>query len=78
MEKNAKYWDAATTLVNKITFVLSDDDASLLASFKNGDIDFLDSVLVDERATLKETPEYKLFPSLSIYYIQMNNSPTVK
>lgn len=78
MERNDQYYDNATTLVDKITFKLSDDDASLLAAFKNKELDFLDSVLVDERASLIGTPEYQLFPSLSLYYIQMSNSPTVK
>jgi len=78
MKKNDGYWEKDTTKVTDITFRLMSDDSAILAAFKNKGLDLCDSILTDERSTLMNTPEYHLFPQIGIYYLQMNNSPTVK
>lgn len=78
LEKNDGYWEKDTTKVTDITFRLMSDDSAILAAFKNKELDLCDSILTDERSTLMQTSEYHLFPQIGIYYLQMNNSPTVK
>lgn len=73
MVKNAKYWDAASTLVNQITFKLMSDDNAILAAFKNKELDLVDSFPSDEMAALEATPEFHRFGNIGLYYIQLNN-----
>lgn len=74
MVKNDKYWDAASTLVTKITFRLMSDDNAILAAFKNKDLDLADSFPSDELAALESTPEFHRFGNIGLYYIQLNNT----
>lgn len=78
MVKNDKYWDAASTKVNKITFKLMSDDNAILAAFKNKEIDLADSFPSDEMAALETTPEFHRFGNIGLYYIQLNNTATAK
>lgn len=71
LEKNAKYWDKASTKMGTLTFMLSDDDNAILAAFKAGDLDLADSFPSDELAALSTTPEYHQFGNIGIYYLQM-------
>lgn len=74
MKKNDKYWDSASTTVNSITFKLMSDDNAILAAFKSGDLDLVDSFPSDELATLESTPEFHRFGNLGLYYLQLNNA----
>lgn len=73
--KNPNYWDAANITMNKLTFWLSDDDTAILANFKSGSYDFIDSVPNDEIANLKtEYPnEFFIAGQLGTYYLIINN-----
>ena len=69
--KNDGYWDAASTKITKVSCMLSDNDAAILAAFKAEDLDLADSFPADELAALRETPEYHQYGQIGIYYLQM-------
>ena len=71
MVKNSKYWDKDSTKMEKLTFMLSDDDNAILAAFKAGDLDLADSFPSDELAALRETPEYTQFGQIGLYYLEI-------
>lgn len=71
LEKNTKYWDKDSTKMEKLTFMLSDDDNAILAAFKAGDLDLADSFPSDELAALRETPEYTQFGQIGLYYLEI-------
>ena len=75
-EKNANYWDAANVKMEKITNYLSDDDTAMLAAYKNGDYDFIDSVPNEEIPTLKTDypTEFTVAGQLGTYYVIFNNN----
>ena len=74
MEKNKHYFDADKVVSDKLTFAFNDDDASLLANYKNGTYLFIDSVPNDEITTLQEEYKNEFFVEgqLGTYYISFN------
>ena len=74
MEKNEHYFDADKVVSDKLTFAFNDDDASLLANYKNGTYLFIDSVPNDEITTLQEEYKNEFFVEgqLGTYYISFN------
>ena len=78
LKKNDKYWDNTSTTVTTITFKLMSDDNAILAAFKAGELDLVDSFPSDELATLESTPEFHRFGNLGLYYLQLNNAGPVE
>ncbi len=74
MEKNENYFDADSVVSDKLTFAFNDDDASLLANYKNGTYLFIDSVPNDEIETLQAEYEKEFFVEgqLGTYYVSFN------
>ena len=74
MEKNEYYYNADKVVNDKITFAFNDDDASLLANYKNGSYLFIDSVPNDEIDTLKAEYKDEFFVEgqLGTYYVSFN------
>ena len=75
-EKNPNYYDADKVTLEKIDFMLSDDDTAVWNAFMDGSLQFIDTIGVDNMATAKEMPEYHNVPTLGTYYAGFNvNSP---
>jgi len=76
LTKNDQYWNAASITMDQITFYLSDDDTAILAGFKSGTYDFIDSVPNDEIADLKVNyaDEFYIAGQLGTYYVIFNNN----
>ncbi|MFA6755688.1 MAG: peptide ABC transporter substrate-binding protein [Bacilli bacterium] len=74
MEKNENYYGKDDVTCEKITFALSDDDASQLANFQKGDWQFIDSVPNDQMKTLAadDPDEYFVVGQLGTYYCCFN------
>lgn len=74
LEKNENYYDVKNVVSDKLTFAFNDDDASLLANYKNGSYLFIDSVPNDEIANLKEEykDEFYVEGQLGTYYVSFN------
>ena len=74
LEKNEYYYDVDSVVSDKLIFAFNDDDASLLANFKNGSYLFIDSVPNDEIANLKKEykDEFYVEGQLGTYYVSFN------
>ncbi|MDR1212100.1 MAG: peptide ABC transporter substrate-binding protein [Spirochaetaceae bacterium] len=71
-EKNPNYYDPASG-PDLIRFALMDDDNAQLAGFRNGEIDFIEEMPVDEIPTLLANGELNIVPYLGTYFVCFNN-----
>ncbi|MDR1429819.1 MAG: peptide ABC transporter substrate-binding protein [Spirochaetaceae bacterium] len=71
-EKNPNYYDPASG-PDLIRFALMDDDNAMLAGFRNGEIDFIEEMPVDEIPSLLANGELKIVPYLGTYFVCFNN-----
>lgn len=73
-EKNPYWYDAENVTVEKLEFMLSDDDTAIYAAYNSGDLDFADSIPTDEIATLlaEKNPEFYIVDELGTYYVAFN------
>ncbi|NLJ64655.1 MAG: peptide ABC transporter substrate-binding protein [Christensenellaceae bacterium] len=70
--KNENYWDAENVTMEKLEFMLSDDETAIYAAYNAGDLDFIDTVPPDEIEKLKGNPEFHIIDNLGTYYINFN------
>ena len=77
--KNKDYWDAKNIKLDKITFALSDDDSAILASYKSGQYQMIDSVPNEQIDELKASypKEFVIAGQMGTYYISFNVNSTV-
>lgn len=73
MEKRDDYYDAATIKAPKINFHLQDDINAMYASYRSGELDFIESVPTEETTNLLSTGELKVKPYIGTYYVSFNN-----
>ena len=71
-EKNPYWYGADNVTVEKLQFMLSADDTAILAAYKAGDVDMIDTVPTDEIASLIDTPEFHIIDNLGTYYAAFN------
>ena len=73
-EKNPLFHRADNVKLEKLHFMLSDDDTTIFAAYKAGDLDFIDNVPPDEIKTLLETkdPEFHVVDNLGTYFVIFN------
>lgn len=73
-EKNPYWYDADKVTVEKLEFMLSDDDTATFAAYNSGDLDFIDEIATDEVATLlaNSNPEFHIVDMLGTYYVAFN------
>jgi oligopeptide transport system substrate-binding protein len=72
MVKNEEYYDPEEVKTNSITWRLMDDTNAMLAEFKSGSLDFINSVPVNEVPTLKEEETIKFVPYIGTYGVVFN------
>jgi peptide/nickel transport system substrate-binding protein/oligopeptide transport system substrate-binding protein len=70
--KNPYYWDAENVKIERLEFMLSDDDTAIYSAYQNGDLDFIDTVPSDQIASLKDNPEFHVIGNLGTYYVCFN------
>ena len=71
-EPNPNYYNADAVTLEKIEFMLSDDDTAIWNAFMDGSLQFIDGIATDMMATAKEMPEYHNIPNLGTYYAGFN------
>ena len=72
-EKNPNFYRADELEIEKLEFMLSEDDTAIYAAYNNGDIDFVDQKIPsDEIETLKGNPEFNIVDTLGTYYVGFN------
>ncbi|MBQ4450755.1 MAG: peptide ABC transporter substrate-binding protein, partial [Clostridia bacterium] len=70
--KNPYYWDAENVKIERLEFMLSDDDTAVYAAYESGDLDFIDGVPTDRIASLLDNPEFHIVDELGTYYVIFN------
>ena len=70
--KNDNYWDADSVTVTTLNFMLTSNDVSAYTAYQSGDLDFIDSVPVDETAAAMQSDEFKVLDELGTYYVGFN------
>ena len=72
--KNPYYYDASNVILDELVFILSTDEEVIFNEYKNGEIDFADSVPTGEIAGFisSKDPEFHIDPNLGTYYFAFN------
>ena len=84
MVKNPEYYDQDSVKAEKLAFHLQDDQNAIYASYRSGDLDFVNSVPQEEIKKLLETKELKIAPYVGTYFVCFNtekppfNDPKVR
>lgn len=75
-ERNARYWDNAHTVINKVTYLPITSEASDVNRYKAGEIDIVYTVPINQFAQLKKTlgSELDVSPQLATYYYEFNTT----
>lgn len=73
-EKNPYYHRADEVKIEKLEFMLSDDQAVIYSAYNSDDLDFIDSVPTDEIKGLMESnnPEFYIVDNLGTYFVIFN------
>ena len=70
--KNPNYYDADNVTCDELDFMLSADDTAILAAYKSGDVDYIDTVPNGEIQNLKTSSEFHVIDNLGTYYVGFN------
>ncbi len=73
-ERNPYFHRAENVKLEKLHFLLSDDDTTIFSAYKAGDLDFIDNVPPDEIKELLATnnPEFHIVDNLGTYFVIFN------
>jgi oligopeptide transport system substrate-binding protein len=72
-EKNPFYWDAQSTVPDKLSFMLTDNTTSQFDSYQKGTLQFIDEIPVNEIDGLMNRPDFVLSPVWQVDYVTFNN-----
>lgn len=71
-EPNPNYYDAGKVSLKKINFMLSDDGTAVFNAFKDGSLQFSDTIPTDEMKNVVDKPEFHKIATLGTYYTGFN------
>ncbi len=71
--ENPYYYDKKDIVGAPLDFLLMDDTTSILAAFKNGQLDESDTYPTDELSSLVSSGQAKIYPYLGLYYYVFND-----
>ncbi len=69
---NKNYWAADKVSLKEINFMLSADDTAVYNAYKDGSLQFIDTIATDIMATVKTSPEFYKTETLGTYYCGFN------
>jgi oligopeptide transport system substrate-binding protein len=73
VERNENYWRADEVKLDKVDFLLIDDQVTALTAYEAGEIDILDDISTAEIPRLMaEDPTFQVFPQDAVYYYALN------
>lgn len=73
MVPNTEYYDSEVVTLNSLKWILSDDATSMYASYKNGEVDFVEKNFPsDEIPTLLADGTMKVEPMIGTYFVCFN------
>ena len=72
--KNPYFYDAANVEIDQLVYITTSDEEAVFEGYKNGEIDFADSVPTDKIQGFLSSgdPEFVIAPSLGTYYFAFN------
>lgn len=73
MVPNEHYYNRDAVQLASLKFRLMDDFNSMLSGYRNGDLDFIENMPVDEIPTLLDSGELTILPYIGTYYVSFNN-----
>lgn len=75
-KRNPKYWDNEHTVINKVTYLPINSEASDVNRYKAGEIDIVYTLPINQFAQLKKTlgSEVNVAPQLATAYYQFNTT----
>jgi len=71
-EKNPNYWNADAVSLDKINFMLSADDTAIYNAYKDGSLQFIDTIPTDEVPNVIDNDDFFIVPNLGTYYACFN------
>lgn len=71
-EKNDNYFAADKVSLEKIQFMLSSDDTTVFNAYKEGSLQFIDTIPTDEMKNVAEQEDFHKIPTLGTYYCGFN------
>ncbi|WP_312114509.1 peptide ABC transporter substrate-binding protein [Brevibacillus reuszeri] len=78
LEKNENYWDKDAVKLDKIEFVMIEDDSTALSMFENNELDWagqpLGGLPVDAIPSLKESGKLVIHPKATMYWYKINTT----
>lgn len=72
LTKNDNYYDKDNIVGTELDFMLMDDTNSILAAFKNGELDLAEDFPSNELSTLVSNGEAQVYDNLAVYYYVFN------
>ena len=72
MVPNENYYNVDQVSLDRLTFKLMDNDNAILNGFKSGDLDYIQTVPVDETAGLIASGDLKIVDQIGTYYVCFN------
>lgn len=74
--KNPNFYNADKVKINKLNFMLSDNDTSMFSAYNSGDLDFIDTISPGEIPNVKDFSDYYVVEQLGTQYAAFNvNAP---
>ena len=71
-EKNPYWYGADDVALEKLEFMLSEDDTAIFAAYNSGDVDMIDTVPNDEIQSVIDSSEFYIVDNLGTYYAAFN------
>lgn len=73
VKRNENYWRKDEVKLDKVEFLLIDDQVTALTAYEAGEIDILDDISTAEIPRLMaEDPTFQVFPQDAVYYYALN------
>lgn len=70
--RNEHYYNKDQIKLDGIEISFLPEESTMLAAFKAGELDVIDTVPLEEISHLKNNPEFKVFPLIGTYYYSFN------
>ena len=74
LEKNEYYWDAANVPIERIEVAIIDEDATSLAAFEAGELDYARELPAEDMSRISGFPEFTRLPRPGTWYVGVNTT----
>ena len=74
LEKNEFFWDADNVTIERIEVAIIDEDATALAAFEAGELDYANQLPFEDIPRISGFPEFARLPRPGTYYMGVNTT----